>query len=63
MLEFKKRILMKVSFDLMLFEKELRKAIKWLQKEESIELRNWCYQQFSKTYWPIVDRCYTRQVA
>lgn len=60
MLEFKKNVLKKVSFDLTLFEKELRKATKWLLEEELQELRRWCYQNFSKEYHLIVDRCFLK---
>ncbi|WP_114781945.1 hypothetical protein [Botryobacter ruber] len=47
MLEYTKTILLKVSFDLALFEKELRKGLKHLKKEERPQLRIWCYSKFS----------------
>ena len=50
MLEYFKTILSKVSFDRWLFEKELRKAIKALMPEELLQLRDWCYRQFSHVY-------------
>ena len=53
MLEFKKNILTKVSFDFHLFEKELRKAIRWVSPSEVAELKSWCYQQFDEQYQPI----------
>ncbi|MFT6871762.1 MAG: hypothetical protein ACJAVN_000764 [Roseivirga sp.] len=56
MLEYFKIILSKVSFDKKLFERELRKAIKSLLKDELNELKNWCYAQFGKVYGPIIDR-------
>lgn len=56
MLEFKKKILEKVSFDLKLFEKELRKAMKWLMPQEIEELKNWCYTKFNGQYVPVLDR-------
>ena len=34
MFEYTKEILMKVSFDKVLFKKELKKAVKWLKSEE-----------------------------
>jgi hypothetical protein len=46
MLEFKKSILMKVSFDLELFEKELRKAIRRLRMDELVQLKSWCLDTF-----------------
>lgn len=56
MLEYFKIILSKVSFDKKLFERELRKAIKSLVKDELNELKKWCYAQFGKVYGPIIDR-------
>jgi hypothetical protein len=56
MLEYAKTILMKVSFDNLLFEKELRKARKVLeQEEEKRQLMQWCYEMFSKKH-PLVLR-------
>ena len=34
MFEYTKEILLKVSFDRVLFRKELKKAVKWLKREE-----------------------------
>jgi hypothetical protein len=61
MLEYVKTILAKVSFDRMLFEKELRKALRMLVPEEVKELKAWCYQQFSKMYGRVLNRVF-RQV-
>lgn len=58
MLEFKKKILTKVSFDIELFEKELKKAIKWVMPDELPKLKQWCYNYFDKKYVPIMDRCF-----
>lgn len=46
MLEYVKVILQKVSFDQSLFEKELLKAIKNLNEEETDLLLQWCSEQF-----------------
>jgi hypothetical protein len=59
MLDYIKLILQKVSFDKKLFEKELRKAIARLMPKEVVELKKWCYQHFSNTYYLILDRCFT----
>ena len=61
MLEFKKRILQKVSFDLELFEKELSKAAKWLMDDELIELKSWCHETFSDRYQAIIDKCFKEE--
>ncbi len=56
MLEYIKLILLKVSFSRTLFEKELRKAIRTLVPAELLQLRNWCYEQFSSRYLALLDR-------
>ena len=58
MLEYFKTILSKVSFDKRLFEKELRKAIKSLVEQEVSLLKEWCYQNFSQQYQPILNECF-----
>ena len=56
MLDYVKLILSKVSFDAILFEKELRKAIDALVKHEVEELRDWCYNKFYDTHSSILNR-------
>ena len=58
MLNYVKTVLTKVSFDALLFEKELRKAIRLLIAEEVSELRNWCYASFGNQYASILNRCF-----
>jgi len=58
MLNYVKTVLTKVSFDALLFEKELRKAIRLLIAEEVSELRNWCYASFGNQYESILNRCF-----
>ncbi len=58
MLEYVKTILVKVSFDKNLFEKELRKALASLIDEDINELRRWCYAQFYDTYPRVLERCF-----
>ncbi len=50
MLEFCKKILTNVSFDRLLFAKELKKAIKWVSKEERRQLKTWCLQKYGNLY-------------
>ena len=59
MLEYSKQILVKVSFDPFLFEKELLKAIARIVKEKIAEFRNWCYKVFENSYREILDRCFS----
>jgi hypothetical protein len=58
MLNYVKTVLTKVSFDALLFEKELRKAMKMLIADELSELRNWCYASFSGEHEAILNRCF-----
>ncbi|MBB6611275.1 hypothetical protein H7F15_09525 [Pontibacter sp. Tf4] len=60
MLEYVKTILLKVSFDRMLFEKELRKAFKFLVADELLQLKQWCYDQFSGKYLFIINRVFAK---
>jgi len=59
MVEYVKTILIKVSFDVRLFEKELKKGLKMLVPEELDEFRIWCYSTFSKPYEPILNKHFT----
>jgi hypothetical protein len=61
MLDYAKTILLKVSFDRLLFEKELRKALRMLVPEEVAQLKAWCYQEFAKLYRSILKKVF-RQV-
>jgi hypothetical protein len=58
MLNYVKTVLTKVSFDALLFEKELRKAIKLLIADEIHELKNWCYTSFGAQHEAILNRCF-----
>ena len=55
MLELSKEILQKVSFDRKLFEKELRKAIKWVRSEERSKLKMWCVATFGVLYGDVIS--------
>lgn len=50
MLEMCKEILTKVSFDRVLFQKELMKALNWLSHDEIDRFREWCLNTFGKKY-------------
>ncbi|MFT4679601.1 MAG: hypothetical protein ACI84C_001682 [Flavobacteriales bacterium] len=54
MLEFCKKVLIKVSFDKILFNKELQKSIRWVKKEELTQLKEWCIKQFGYKYSDII---------
>ena len=48
MLEFTKKILKKVSFDKILFRKELAKSMRWLNRQEVLTLKIWALTTFSQ---------------
>ncbi|MFN4235246.1 MAG: hypothetical protein ACK4IK_10625 [Bacteroidia bacterium] len=56
MLELTKHILQRVSFDKLLFRKELTKALKWLKKEEALLLQAWCISTFSSEEFKAIIR-------
>ncbi|HSJ67808.1 MAG TPA: hypothetical protein VK921_09040 [Anditalea sp.] len=60
MIEYVKTILLKVSFDKKLFEKELRKGISLLVPAEVQEFKDWCYKHFSKLYEPVLNKYFTK---
>ena len=54
MLELSKKVLVKVSFDKRLFRKELRKAIRWVKKEERLALQAWCIVTYGHLYNEVI---------
>ncbi|MBE50919.1 MAG: hypothetical protein CMP51_04425 [Flavobacteriales bacterium] len=48
MLEFSKKVLSKVSFDKILFQKELEKSVRWVKKREINHLKVWALTSFSQ---------------
>lgn len=65
MLELTKKVLKKVSFDALLFQKELNKALKWITDAEEIrKFREWCIIEFGATYPGILNKAFsTKKVA
>ncbi len=56
MLDYVKIILQKVSFNEYLFEKELSKSMNSLIIEDVLELKRWCYENFSDSYLIILNQ-------
>ena len=54
MLEFSKQILQKVSFDRILFRKELIKSLRRLGAEDYLTLKLWCLATFGHVYRDII---------
>jgi hypothetical protein len=62
MLELTKKILRNVSFDANLFQKELYKALKWLNDAEEIRrFKEWCIMEFGATYPTIIKKAFAQQ--
>lgn len=62
MVELSKKILMKVSFDAQLFQKELAKALQWINdQEEIVLLREWCMLEFGRKYPLILEKAFLRK--
>lgn len=59
MFEYTKQILTKVSFDRMLFRKELKKAMKWLKSDERRMLMVWCLATFG-SYRDIITEVFKK---
>jgi len=55
MLEYQKKILRKVSFSKELFNKELKKSIKWLSQTDLSQLVDWAKRNFSLQYFEIIN--------
>ena len=60
MLELCKEILTKVSFDKILFQKELMKALNWLKSEEIDGFREWCLKSFGTKHPEILKVAFKR---
>jgi hypothetical protein len=62
MLELSKKVLEKVSFDRSLFHKELRKAIRWVSKEDVVLLQVWCLTAYGHLYGDVISDCFSTLV-
>jgi hypothetical protein len=59
MLELSKKILIKVSFDKYLFQKELSKALKWIKDSNELSsFREWCLIEFGDVYPKIIRKAF-----
>ncbi|MES2588916.1 MAG: hypothetical protein V4622_08050 [Bacteroidota bacterium] len=61
MLELSKNILKKVSFDVNLFQKELKKALVWIQNKDDIaKFREWCLKEFGKSHQLVLQKVFVK---
>ena len=58
MLKYTKTVLQKVSFNKDLFNKELRKSLKWLKRDEVIILKTWCIINFGYIYNDVITEVF-----
>ena len=58
MLEFCKTVLKRVSFDRRLFATELKKAFRWLSKEDAEALRQWAMRQYHYKYGQVITAAF-----
>lgn len=60
MLELCKEILTKVSFDKVLFQKELSKALGWIKSEEVEGFKSWCMNTFGSKYPKVLQLAFKK---
>ncbi|MDG1849291.1 MAG: hypothetical protein P8I82_02205 [Flavobacteriales bacterium] len=58
MLEFCKNVLQKVSFDDILFKKELTKSLQWVNEADAESLRTWCLKMYGNKYADIIQQAF-----
>ncbi len=64
MLELTKKILKTVSFDALLFQKELNKALKWITDAEEIKkFQEWCITEFGSIYPHVIRKAFVLEVS
>ncbi len=54
MYELSKKVLSRVSFDKVLFKKELTKFSKWLKPKELVNLKAWCIATYGHLHGDII---------
>lgn len=59
MVELSKKILVNVSFDRYLFQKELMKALKWIKDSDDLQaFKEWCVLEFGHLYPNIIKKVF-----
>ena len=62
MLELSKSVLQSVSFDKLLFRKELFKAINWVRQDERVILKLWCLASFGHVYHDVIAEAFDKMI-
>lgn len=61
MFELTQKILKKVSFDALLFQKELNKALKWITDVEEVKrFKEWCIVEFGSVHPTIIKSAFAQ---
>jgi len=61
-LDFSKKIIRAVSFDRVLFQKELKKILKWLNDSEEMRMfQEWCITEFGSKYPKIIQSTFKKK--
>jgi len=58
MLKYTETVLQKVSFNKVLFKKELQKSLRWLRKDEITILKTWCIVNFGVIYADVINEVF-----
>jgi hypothetical protein len=61
MFELSKVILQRVSFDRHLFSKELKKAIRWIKREDLHAFKAWCQAHFGNKYPDVIEETFNKE--
>jgi hypothetical protein len=62
MFELSKVILQRVSFDRHLFKKELRKALRWISRDDLHAFKAWCQAQFGHRYPDVLEETFDKEL-
>lgn len=60
MFELSKTILQRVSFDKMLFRKELVKSLRWVKGDEAKTLKIWCLTKFGHLHTDVITEVFAK---
>ena len=64
MLDLTKKILRGVSFDAILFQKELNKGLKWITDTEEVRrFQEWCITEFGAKYPVIIKKAFAARLS
>ncbi|MFT6845031.1 MAG: hypothetical protein ACJAUV_001221 [Flavobacteriales bacterium] len=60
MLELCKKVLKGVSFDRILFKKELVKATKWVSQKDLFQLKAWCLATYGVVHGQVIEEVFNQ---